>query len=170
MSWIPFITHTSLCTDEIDIYKKSGTQGIRIPKQSSVFLFSLGFLRILTWYQEQVTRLSVLHDFFFLLLRRASLWVLYSQYCLSQFLETLLFSSANRISSTSVLFLGSILVSVVLHFFSLVQLGCFSSYFFWFGNHFLAPSIQHSGELLPFGTSVVILACDYFPPLHHHVI
>lgn len=65
MSWIPFITHTSLCTDEIDIYKKGGTQGIRIPKQSSVFLFSLGFLRILTWYQEQVTRLSVLHDFFF---------------------------------------------------------------------------------------------------------
>jgi len=48
----------------IYIYKKSGTQGILIPKQSSLFLFSLGFLSILTWYQEQVTRLSVLHDFF----------------------------------------------------------------------------------------------------------
>jgi hypothetical protein len=65
MSWIPFITHTSVCTDEIYIYTRKVELRILIPKQSSLFPFSLGFLSILTWYQEQVTRLSVLHDFFF---------------------------------------------------------------------------------------------------------
>ena len=64
MSWIPFITHTSVCTDEIYIYTRKVELRILIPKQSSLFPFSLGFLSILTWYQEQVTRLSVLHDFF----------------------------------------------------------------------------------------------------------
>ena len=40
MSWIPFITHTSMCTDEIYIYKKSGTQDTDSKTKFSVSVFS----------------------------------------------------------------------------------------------------------------------------------